>query len=377
MERTVFDKARIGEHTLENRYLLAPMTRVSADLNGIPGQEMSAYYKAFAQGGFAGIITEGIYTDAAFSRSYPNQPGLTNDEQAVGWERITREVKQYQTVMIAQLMHAGGISQVLSNTRAPSAIRPLGEKLAHYGGGSGPFPIPGALSEAEIRQVIAGFKQAASYALQAGFDGVEIHAANGYLLDQFLTPYLNLRSDLYGGSVENRLRIISEIAESIRSTTPRGFILGLRISEGKVNNLKYRWEGGATMAREVLGNVRDLPIDYLHVAAEHAGWLEEVRYPDGNSLTGLAKKLLDVPVIANGKLEDRVLARQLLVSEQADFFAIGKAALANPDFVRRIKSGQPLRPFHPESLYPNPSLFTDEQHTQYLREALMQVGSAI
>ena len=375
MKRTVFDKARISGHTLNNRYLLAPMTRVSADLNGIPGPEMVRYYAAFAQGGFGGIITEGIYTDTAFSKAYPNQPGLTTEAQAAGWQQITREVKRHGTAIIAQLMHAGGISQALSETRAPSAVRPLGEKLAHYGGGGGPFPIPQALSVTEIEQVIAGFEKAAAYAKQAGFDGIELHAANGYLLDQFLTPYLNLRSDHYGGSVENCLRIIAEIAERIRSTTEEGFVLGLRISEGKVNNLNYRWEEGSKKAIEILEKVKELPIDYLHVAAEHAGWMEEVRYKDGTSLTGLAKQLLDVPVIANGKLHDVELALELLDSEQADFFAIGKTALANPDFVSRIKSGQELRPFRPESLYPNPSLFTDAQHEEFQRQALLQADT--
>jgi 2,4-dienoyl-CoA reductase-like NADH-dependent reductase (Old Yellow Enzyme family) len=364
--KTFFDKVSLKNKTVQNRFMVAPMTRVSADPKGIPTAEMTDYYTAFAAGGFGTIITEGIYTDDAFSKSYPNQPGLVNADQVKGWKTITEKAAGFGSLMIAQLMHAGSISQSLAQTKAPSVIIPLGHKLPHYGGGSGAFPVPESMDKNDIETVIDGFVNAALHAEKAGFGGIEMHAANGYLLDQFITPYLNLRTDEYGGNITNRLRIISQITEKLKKEIPENFIIGLRISEGKVNHLKYRWEGGSETARAILAEISHIPIDYLHVAAEHQGWLDETRYADGSSLSGLAKEMLDVPVIANGKLEDLALAQHLLDTDQADFLAIGKAALANPDFVKRVRNHEALVPFDPRTLFPNPSLFSDEKHKKYL-----------
>lgn len=365
--RSLLDKAYMKGNTLRNRFFVAPMTRVSADLEGNPGIEMLDYYKAFAEGGFGGIITEGIYTDDLFSKAYPTQPGLVNPEQMEAWSDITGAVRENDGFIIAQLMHAGGISQMLSETRAPSKIQPKGKKLASYGGGPGPFPVPEELSTGEIGAIVQGFVNAAKNAVLAGFNGIELHAANGYLLDQFITPYTNQRKDNYGGSVSNRLRIVSEIAQRIHEVVPENFVIGLRISEGKVNDLAYRWEGGSQMAHIILKEIKNFPVDYLHVAAEHAGWLAECRYEDGSSLTGLASEILEIPVIGNGKLHDTVLAQELLDSNQADFFAIGKMALSNPDFVERIQTGQDLKGFDMDSLYPNPSLLSDKTYRKYLK----------
>jgi 2,4-dienoyl-CoA reductase-like NADH-dependent reductase (Old Yellow Enzyme family) len=353
------------------------MTRVSADFAGIPGQEMLTYYESFASGGFGAVISEGIYTDRFFSQAYPNQPGLVSSEQVQAWKLITDKVHSHTGVMIAQLMHAGAISQMLKHTKAPSRIVPLGKKLENYGGGGGPFPIPDAMTPDDIRQVIAGYTEAAVNAVKAGFDGVELHAANGYLLDQFVTPYLNIRDDQYGGNVKNRLRIITEIVNEIRAIVPQDFIVGLRISEGKVNNLNYRWEEGSAMAKAILNEIRSLPIDYLHIAAEHWGWELECRYDDGTTITSLAKQMLSIPVIANGKMHRLELAGQLLQNNEADFFAIGKYALSNPDFVQKVRTGQDLKPFDSNTLSSNPSLFTDEKHRLFLesfQEALPQAG---
>lgn len=366
--KSIFDKTQINSKEIQNRFLVAPMSRVSADLQGIPTREMLDYYTSFAKGGFGGIITEGIYTDEFYSRSYPNQPGLISEKQVQEWKRITAEVHKEQTLIIAQLMHAGSISQVLQKTKAPSKITPLGEKLSHYGGGSGKFPIPKEMTKADIENVIQGFSSSAYNAMKSGFDGVELHAANGYLLDQFITPYLNLRMDEYGGSIENRMKIISQIVERVRKLLPNDFILGLRISEGKVNNLKYRWEGGSNTARVILEEIKKMQIDYLHIAAEHHGWKEECMYSDGTSLTGLAKEIMDFPIVANGKLHELQLSKKILNTNQADLFAIGKLAISNPDFVNKLINKKDIVPFDGSLLYPNPSLFSDEKFEMFAKE---------
>ena len=363
--KTFFDTTFIQGKKLQNRFLVAPMTRVSATPHGIPTVEMQQYYTSFARGGFAGIITEGIYTDDFYSKAYPNQPGLTNNEQLSSWQDIVSSVHQYPTVFIAQLMHAGAISQYSARTKAPSRIIPCGQKMAAYGGGSGQFPVPGELTITEIDNVIEGFVDSAERAYEAGFDGIELHAANGYVLDQFITPYQNLRTDRYGGSVENRLRVIAHIVTEIRTRMPESFIVGLRISEGKVNNLNYRWPGGTTMARAILQQVREWNISYLHVAAEHFGWEHECRYEDGSSLTGLAKEILSCPVIANGQLHNLNLSQLMLDESLTDYFAIGKYALSNPDLPRKVFLGKELTPFDNAMLKDNPSLLSDSKRACY------------
>ncbi|WP_298731918.1 NADH:flavin oxidoreductase [uncultured Chitinophaga sp.] len=352
----VFNALHLGTHLLRNRFAVAPMSRVSAGFDGVPTANMQAYYEAFASGGFSLIITEGIYTDDIAAQAYPRQPGLVTMDQQAGWKHVTLRVKQHGAVFIAQLMHAGAISQHLPTTWAPSAVLPLGKKMQEYGGGDGPFPIPHAMTITEITLVKQGFVQSALRALAAGFDGVELHAANGYLLDQFMTDDINLRTDLYGGSIPNRFRIIKEIIEAIRAVVPPDFIIGLRLSEGKVNNLHYRWADGPVTAKTILSEVATVKPDYIHIAAEAGNWAAEATYPDGSSYTGLAKQLTGVPVIANGGLHQPKLARQVLEEGHADLIAIGKAAMANPDFPLRVQRGESIIPFHPHMIKPHANI---------------------
>ncbi len=186
----------LGDHQLRNRFAVAPMSRVVQAWMVFLLLICKTYYEAFALGGFSLIITEGIYTDDIAAKAYPQQPGLVTMAQQQGWKQVTARVKQHGAVFMAQLMHAGGISQHLANAWAPSAIQALGKKMPEYGGGDGPFPLPHAMTVDEIAVVKRGFVQAALHAHAAGFDGVELHAANGYLLDQFATDYINIRTDL-------------------------------------------------------------------------------------------------------------------------------------------------------------------------------------
>lgn len=351
-----FSSLNLGDHLLRNRFAVAPMSRVSAGFDGVPTANMQTYYEAFALGGFGMIITEGIYTDDIAAQAYPQQPGLVTMAQQQGWKQVTARVKQHGAVFIAQLMHAGAISQHLPNTWAPSAVQPLGKKMQEYGGGDGPFPLPHAMTADEIATVKQGFVEAALHAHAAGFDGVELHAANGYLLDQFMTDYTNLRTDLYGGSIPNRFRILKEIIEAIRAAVPVSFVIGLRLSEGKVNSLHYRWPDGAATAKEVLKEVAAAKPDYVHIAAETGNWAAEATYADGSSYTGLAKQITGVPVIANGGLHQSALAKQVLEEGHADLLAIGKAAMANPDWPLRIQRGESTIPFHPRMIKPNANI---------------------
>jgi 2,4-dienoyl-CoA reductase-like NADH-dependent reductase (Old Yellow Enzyme family) len=222
--------------------------------------------------------------------------------------------------------------------------------MSAYGGYPGEFPLPSEMTRADIRTVVSGFVRAAWLACEAGFDGVEIHAANGYLLDQFLTDQLNQRSDSYGGSAQNKFRIILEIVDRIRQSVPAEFIIGIRLSEGKVNHLDYRWEDGPAKAKEFLPQVKKANPTYIHIAAEKGNWEEDCLYPDGSSYTSLAREIVKVPVIANGGLHIADRMQRVLDEGHADLLSIGKAAIGDPSLPLKVKAGITPVDFDPDSI---------------------------
>ncbi|PRD57111.1 tRNA-dihydrouridine synthase [Sphingobacterium gobiense] len=351
----IFQKANIWQKALINRTVVAPMSRVSATADGLATDEMTDYYSAFAIGGFAVIITEGIYTDVYGSQSYANQPALVNDEQRASWVKVTRTVHKSPSLIFAQLMHGGALSQCNDNTLAPSAVKPVGVKMASYGG-DGAFPIPKEMDLMDIERMKQGFIDGAVNAYKSGFDGVEIHGANGYLLDQFLTPELNHRNDHYGGTMQNRFRVIAEIIAGIQASVPQDFIVGLRISEGKVNDLTYRWADGIETAKELAEEIKASQPDFVHVAVQTGEWERDSFFEDGISLASIIRKATGIPVIANGGFHNLNKAEIALKDNHADLIAIGKVALADPHWVIKTINSIPLIPFHRDMLWPEATL---------------------
>jgi 2,4-dienoyl-CoA reductase-like NADH-dependent reductase (Old Yellow Enzyme family) len=338
--------------TVRNRLAVAPMTRVSATQTGVATDAMARYYERFAKGGFGLVITEGIYTDQRYSQGYAFQPGLTDTEQAQAWRSVTDRVHAHNAVIFAQLMHAGALSQgnrFTRQTAAPSATRPKGEQMAFYYG-EGQYPVPVAMTDEDIADAIAGFAQAAKYSvLEAGFDGIEIHGANGYLLDQFLTDYTNHRNDRWGGSTQQRLGLILEVIKAVREAAGAAPV-GVRISQGKVNDFAHKWANGEHDAEVIFGSLKDAGVDYIHVT-EFEAW-QPAFAGSTKSLAALARRHAPgVVLIANGALHHEQHANAVL-ADGADILAIGKAALANPDYPNRLVEGRPLAAFDTSLLGP-------------------------
>lgn len=364
ISKTIFDATAIRGRKLANRLVVAPMTRVSATAAGVPTQEMVDYYEAFAAGGFGMIITEGTYTDELFSKTNHNQPGIANAEHMSGWKRVVAAVHSHNALIINQLMHGGALSEVSGETIAPSAVQPVGLRSTDNSVPPSPFPMPRAMQPEDFERVKAGYVNAALLAYQAGFDGVELHAANGYLFDQFITPHTNLRTDEYGGNERNRLRFLMEVYEAVKAALPGDFIVGIRVSESKVNDLAYRWPGGSETARRIFEVLAEIDPDYVHIAAEGGRWERECLYPDGTSSNSIAKSLLKSPVIANGGMHDVTLAETLLNGNAADLVSIGRAVIASPDWPRRMAAGEAVVPFFKELIKPSLTL----AHAQHVRE---------
>ena len=334
----LWSTVRIGSTEVANRVALAPMTRISATEEGHVTDRMVSYYERYARGGFGLLVTEGIYPDTAYSQGYLHQPGIATQAQAQSWVPVVEAVHEAGAKIFAQLMHAGAQSQgnrFVDSTIGPSAVAPKGEQLAFYRG-EGPYSVPSEITREQMAQVREGFVAAARRAQQAGFDGVEIHGANGYLLDQFLTDYLNQRTDDYGGSAANRVRYAAEIARAVREAVGPAFTVGMRISQAKVSDNDHRWAGGAEEAETIFATLGATGIDFLHTTEyrAYAPAFEE----GGESLAALAKRHSGLTVIANGQLDDPETAATLLGGGAADVVALGKGALANRNWPNRVRN---------------------------------------
>lgn len=349
----IFAKSVINGHSVKNRLSVAPMTRISATEDGRATERMTTYYERFAQGGFGTVITEGIYTDQAFAQGYVNQPGMTDEGQANAWKPVVSALKTNGTFAVAQLMHAGAISQgnrFRDSTVGPSSVQPKGEQMTFYHG-KDRYALPAAMTEAQIADAISGFAEAAGRAIEiAGFDAIEIHGANGYLLDQFLTDYANSRTDRWGGATENRVRLILETFKAVRARVGARVPVGVRLSQGKVNDYHHKWAGGERDAEIIFGSLADAGADFIHVT-EFEAW-QPAFAENGPSLMRLAKRYAPKAVIlANGSLHNIERATAAL-NEGADIITIARGALANPDLPRRLADRGALNDFDPSILGP-------------------------
>jgi len=350
---TLFTPIVINGRTVKNRLSVAPMTRVTATEDGRATEKMTRYYERFARGGFGAVGTEGIYTDQAFSQGYANQPGMTDEAQANAWKPVVSGIQAHGALAIAQIMHAGAISQgnrYRDTTTGPSAIQPKGEQMVFYNG-KGRYAEPAAMSEDQIADAITGFAEAAGRAIGvAGFDAIEIHGANGYLLDQFLTDYTNDRDDQWGGSTVNRARLIVETFKAIRAKVGAKTPVGVRISQGKVNDYHHKWADAERDAEIIFGSLADARADFIHVT-EFEAW-KPAFGQGGPSLMNLAKRYAPKTVIiANGNLHNIEQAVAAL-DDGADMIAMARGALANPDLPKRIYEQRDLNDFDPAILGP-------------------------
>jgi 2,4-dienoyl-CoA reductase-like NADH-dependent reductase (Old Yellow Enzyme family) len=318
----LFAPIMMSGRNAKNRLSVAPMTRISATEDGRATERMTRYYERFARGGFGMVTTEGIYVDQAFSQGYVHQPGMTDDAQADAWKPVVSAIKTHGALAIAQLMHAGALSQgnrFRDGTVGPSAIQPSGEQMNFYHG-KGRYARPSAMTEAQIIDAIDGFAASAKRAIEiAGFDAIEIHGANGYLLDQFLTETTNARTDRWGGATKNRVQLILETFKAVRAKLGARTPVGVRISQGKVNDYQHKWAGTERDAEIIFGSLADAGADFIHVTAFEA-W-KPAFAEGGPSLMRLARRHAPKALIfANGGLHN---------IEQAAA-ALGEAPMSSP-----------------------------------------------
>ena len=334
---TLFDPIQIGDLQLNNRIIMAPLTRCRADEGRVPNALMAEYY---VQRASAGLIISEATAVTPMGVGYPDTPGIWSDEQIRGWSNITQAVHANGGKIVLQLWHVGRISDpIYLNGElpvAPSAIQPAGHvSLVRP---MKEFVTPRALETEEIADIVEAYRQGAENAMAAGFDGVEIHGANGYLLDQFLQSSTNQRTDRYGGSVENRARLLLEVTDAAISVWGAG-----RVGVHLAPRADAHDMGDANRA-ETFGYVaRELGkrgIAFI-CAREKAG---------DDSLTPQLKKAFGGVFIANERFT-KDQANAWLAEGNADAVAFGIPFIANPDLPDRLQQNAALNEPHPETFY--------------------------
>jgi N-ethylmaleimide reductase len=348
----LFDSFSNRALALQNRIVMAPMTRCRADhADAVPNALITGYYRQRAGAGL--VISEGVpVSDRA--RGYLNTPALWNEAQAAGWQRVTDAVHAEGGTMFAQLWHCGRVAHAAlhADGSAPAgpSNKPAATKTMIPGPDGKPVAVasgqPQALSLQEIRGVVAEFAHSAKLAMQAGFDGVEIHGANGYLLDQFRCPAVNDRNDAYGGSLANRYRLLLEIVDAVAAEVDPQRI-AVRQSPYGVNNgmvadpeplQTYPW-----LAREL--SRRD--IGFLHIYCQSADWIHE----PGHSMMPALRDAYHGAIIACGGFKTPAACEAILARGHADLIAIGKPFISNPDLVERLRQDAPLAKWDPAAFY--------------------------
>lgn len=339
----------IGKYQLRSRVIMAPLTRRRALDNHVPTEIMATYY---GQRASAGLIIAEATNISEQAVGYMNSPGIYTDEQVDAWKPITKAVHEKGGLIFLQLWHVGRVSHPLVQANgnlpvAPSAIKPNGEVLTPEGRKN--HETPRALETNEISGIIEDYKKAAINSIEAGFDGVEIHGANGYLPDQFLHDGSNQRTDQYGGSIENRSRFVLEIVDACCKAIGSDKV-GIRLSPN--GNYKDVFDSDPVALYDYLINeLNDFDLAYLHIMESYSPMVPAEKYVKYlKEVTPHYRKIYKGNLITNVKF-DYESGNKIIKEGNADMVAFGKAFISNPDLVERFEKEAPLTPWDESTFY--------------------------
>ena len=339
----LFSPVKLGGIAMSNRMVMAPLTRNRSSMEGVPQDINVTYYEQRATAGL--IITEATPI-SPMGHGYPLLPGIYTEAQIAGWKKVTDAVHAKGGKIVIQLWHVGRISHpMLLNGAipvAPSAVKPAGKAFTFNG--LVDYVEPRALDASELPGIVADYVQASQNAIKAGFDGVEIHSANGYLLDQFLRDGSNKRSDIYGGSIENRARFLMDVTKAVVDAIGSDKV-GLRLSPvNPFNDMKD--SNPQALFNYVTEQLNQFNLAYLHVVEGgiHGGGVADPFDFDA------MRKLCKLPYMANLSY-DKVRGNAAIASGHADAVAYGVPFISNPDLVERFRQDAPLNEADSKSFY--------------------------
>lgn len=348
---TLFSPLQAGALSLPNRILMAPLTRCRTEPGHVPGELMAEHYTQRAAAGLiiaeASMITEG-------ASAFRFEPGLYTDAQVAGWRKVTDAVHAAGGRIVVQLWHGGRACHPLLNggrEAVSASALAITNDMVHTPQGKQPYTVPRALRDDELPGIVQAYARAAANARKAGFDGVEVHGANGYLIDQFLRDGANQRSGPYGGPVENRARLLFEVLDAVCAEWDSGRV-GLRLSPlNSYNDMKDSDPEG--LVRYVTTRLNDYPLAYLHLMRG-----DFARQQQGDVLSVAREHYNGVLVGNMGYSGDEAAAA--IAAGQLDAVAFGTSFLANPDLPERIRAGAPLNHPDPATFYsPGAAGYTD------------------
>ncbi len=341
----LFQPYQLGSLTLANRIVMAPLTRSRAGAGDVPTPLMATYYEQRAS---AGLIISEASQISPQGKGYIQTPGIYSDEQIAGWKRITDAVHEQGGKIVIQLWHVGRIShpdlqQDGALPVAPSAVRAKGQVFT--GSGLVEMVTPRALDIGELPGIVADYRRAAQNARAAGFDGVEIHGANGYLLDQFLRDQSNRRTDSYGGSIENRARLLLEVVDAVLEVWEKDRV-GVRLSPLSPTN-DIADSDPEPLFTYVVKQLAARDIGFLHIIEGATGGPRDTGH--SFQLTTLRPLFSGTYIANNGYTRD--LALSVRADNGADLIAFGKPFISNPDLVERLRLDAPLNPPDESTFY--------------------------
>ncbi|WP_341711818.1 alkene reductase [Erythrobacter sp.] len=349
----LFSPVRLGEISLAHRVVMAPLTRLRVNRPGKAPDALNALYygQRASQGGL--IITEATDT-SPHAAGYPGSPGIYTAAQIAGWRLVTEAVHAKGGLIFCQIWHTGRVSHPSLQPDglapfAPSAIAAPGMHMDRDGQPA-PFPVPRELDADHIAAIVADFAAATAAAHQAGFDGVEVHGANSYLIDQFLQTASNQRTDRYGGSIENRARFLLEVVDAVAAVRGGGRV-GVRLSPfGKTNGMADA--DGAAMWDHVVAQLGLRSLAYLHLVEPRADQRSDVNAldPQAPDAAERFKPIFGGPIIAAGGFEPGT-AREAIASRRADAIAFGRSFIANPDLPERIRTNAAFNAYDRTTFY--------------------------
>jgi 2,4-dienoyl-CoA reductase-like NADH-dependent reductase (Old Yellow Enzyme family) len=336
-EDRLFSPFQLKNCQLRNRIGVAPMTRKSSQHDSIPRRDVLDFLVRRAENGAAIVYTEAIVTDYESAQGYPGQSRMVTQRQIEAWRPVVRTIQDAGAVAIMQMFHCGRIAWPEVNPAkriiAPSPIAP---KQNNASTGS-PYPVPDEMSPFDVKHVIQGFVETAKGAIAAGFDGVEIHGAHGYLISEFLSLYSNQRTDAYGGPIENRYRFAHEIIQAVSEVIPEERLLTFRISNWGGVDREVSLFGTKAEYQTLIRLLGKEPLDAISVSTYD---YRRNAFGTEQNMAQITREATNLPLMICGKIYDRASAEDALTD--ADIVLSAKSILLNPNWVEDVREGKPL-----------------------------------
>ncbi|NOQ42700.1 MAG: NADH-dependent flavin oxidoreductase [Desulfuromusa sp.] len=340
----LFTEFNLKNFKLRNRIGVAAMTRMSAAEDGIPRQDVFDFLVRRAKNGASIIHTEAIVTDYESAQGYPGQARMLTQRQIEAWKPVVEKIHNEGAIAIMQMFHCGRMAwpevNPANRTIAPTSITPTHDNPLT----GAPYPAPDSMSPFDIEHIITGFVETAKGAVVAGFDGIEIHGAHGYLISQFLSSYSNQRTDKYGGSVENRYRFAHEVIQAVNEAIPADRLLTFRISNWGIADMEVSLFDSEKEYQKIISLLSEEPIDAISVSTYD--FRQKVFDTDKN-MAQLTREVTELPVMICGGIFDRITADEAL--EDADIILSGKSLLLNPGWVVDIRVNKTMEPYPSEA----------------------------